>query len=238
MKNKDTLYSQLMDSLLEEIRQMKVGDKIPSERQLCQIYDVSRTTVRNAIIELEHNGYVTRIQGKGTFIQNPKKNRQNLSNYYSFTEATKQRGKIPKSLILEYHIERASEDIAEILHLENHELVIQIVRLRLADDEPMLLETTYIKYDDFPEITKKLLEEYPLYDIFEMKYQRKVHKVTESFFVTFVNAKQSSLLAIKANSPCLKIIRYSYDLEDHLIEYTESFAPGDKFNYETTYYPN
>ena len=237
MKSKETLYSQLIDSLIEEINHMEVGEKIPSERQLCQIYNISRTTVRNAITDLEHSGLLTRIQGKGTFVQNPKRSRHNLSNYYSFTEETKKLGKVPKSVILEYHIQKAEPEIASIMGITSSDLIIQFVRLRLADNEPMLLETTFIKYEDFPEITRNLLEEMPLYEIFEYKYKRKIHQVNEKFSVTLLNSKQSSLLDVKLNNPCLKIIRSSYDEDNNIIEYTESYASGDKFNYETTYFP-
>lgn len=216
---------------------MEVGERIPSERQLCQIYNISRTTVRNAITDLEHSGLLTRIQGKGTFIQNPKKSRQNLSNYYSFTEETKKIGKSPKTIILEYHIQKADTDVAQNLGITTKDLIIQFERLRLANNEPMLLETTFIKYEDFPEITRILLEKMPLYEIFENKYKRKITKVNEKFSVTLLNSKQSHLLDVKLNNPCLKIIRYSYDKENNIVEYTVSYASGDKFNYESTYYP-
>lgn len=237
MEETNTLYKKLIMSLKEEISNMDVGDKIPSERQLCNIYDISRTTVRNAITDLEHSGLLERIQGKGTFVAKPKDNRQNLSNYYSFTETTREIGKTPKTVILEYHIRTLDKENLEILEAEEYELFIDFTRLRLADNEPMLIETTYLKYDEFPDITKKLLEELPLYEIFEQKYNRKIVKVTETFSATVLNSEQASHLKAKEHSSCLKITRFSYDMGNNVIEFTRSYAPEDRFNYETTYYP-
>lgn len=238
MEETNTLYKKLIMSLKEEISHMEEGDKIPSERQLCSIYNISRTTVRNAITDLEHSGLLVRIQGKGTFVANPNKNIQNLSNYFSFTDRTKEIGKTPKTIILEYHIRGLDKEHRKILNVKNeNELFIDFTRLRLADGEPMLLETTYLKYDDFPEITKKLLEELPLYTIFEQKYDRKIIKVTETFSATVLDKPQAEDLKAKPNSPCLRITRFSYDKDDNVIEFTRSYAPEDRFNYETTYYP-
>ena len=85
------LYSKLIDELITKISFMEKGDKLPSERQLCKDYNVSRTTVRNAVGSLVNSGMLYQIQGKGTFVR--EQNRQNLSNYYSFTEQTKRNGK-------------------------------------------------------------------------------------------------------------------------------------------------
>lgn len=238
MKNNETLYSQLINSLKEEIKTMDEGDKIPSERQLCHIYNVSRTTVRNAITELEYSGHLQRIQGKGTFVNNPNKEKLNLSKYYSFTESTKQAGKTPKTVIIEYHIQKSVEKTQFFLNTDPNDLIIEFTRLRLANNEPMLLETTYLRYEDFPEITKALLEKIPLYEIFESKYDRKITKVTETFSGTFLNQEKSHFLGVRPNSACMKIIRCSYDKNNNIIEYTESYAPSDKFEYETTYFPN
>lgn len=236
MRNQ-TLYNKLISDIQSELTKLKVGDRLPSERQLCQIYNVSRTTVRSAIADLELNGYIKRIQGKGTFVQRPSKNRQNLSHYYSFTEQTRKLGKTPKSVILEYHIEQADTMIQEIFKVSEDTSVIRFIRLRLADDEPMMVETTFMLYDDFADITKKWLEERPLYEILENHYARKIHKVRERFSASTLNRFYAEQLGRKINEPCLRISRYSYDADLRLIEYTVSYARADQFNYETEYYP-
>lgn len=232
------LYHELLNTLIEEIKTMNLGDKLPSERQLCIDYDVSRTTVRSAISELELEGYVVRVQGKGTFVSKPKTKRQNLSNYYSFTEQTRSLGKIPKTVILDYDIRIPSNYILKKMKLAKGSQIIYIIRLRMADDEKMMLEYTYIPYDNFKDITKELLEELPLYEIFENKYDNLIHKVEESFSVTSVSAFQANSLDVIKGNPALKIDRLSYNKNNEIIEYSISIANGSKFNYETVYYPN
>lgn len=233
-----TLYHELIDSLIDKIKSMDIGQKLPSERQLCEDYNVSRTTVRSAISDLEIKGYVTRIQGSGTFVADPSSNRQNLSNYYSFTEQTKKIGKTPKSVIIEYHIEVPPLYIQEIMGLKPKDETIIFDRLRLADDDKMMLETTYIPYKDFKQISKELLETHPLYEIFEKIYSRKITKVNEEYSVIPLTNDNANLLEVDKKMPALEIKRKSFDNNDKIIEYTISIARGDKFNYETTYYPN
>lgn len=232
-----SLYLQLVDQLTKEISTMKPGDRIPPERQLCKDYNVSRTTVRNAIDLLCQKSMLTRIQGKGTFVTEVNPNKEDLSNYYSFTRQTEKIGKTPKSIILDFHIEKASKEIAESLKISFEDLVIKMTRLRKADDDPMMFEITYIPYDSFQNISKELLSKKALYDIFEQDCQRKIHKVKERYSVSKLNANQAKYLNEKKDDPCLKIIRKSYDLHGIIIEYTISYARADKFYYENTYNP-
>lgn len=231
------LYHELLNALKKQVTKMDVGEKLPSERQLCLDHNVSRTTVRSAIAELEKSGYVERLQGKGTFVSRPPK-RQNLSNYYSFTDQTRSLGKTPKTIILDFNITNKPSYINKNLGLENEENFIAFTRLRLADDEKMLLETTYVPYKGFEELTRDLLNTYPLYNIFENYYNLKVYKVREDFSVDKVNKDQAEKLGIKPDTPVLKIKRTSYDKKYKIIEFTVSYARADIFNYETIYYPN
>lgn len=238
MKNNKSLYLQLIDKLVEEIKLMSPGEKLLSERQLCIDLNVSRTTVRNAINFLENKGYVKRIQGKGTFVNDSTNKRENLSDYYSFTEQTKRLGKTPKSIILEYKIKTPNKAIAKILGITSKMYVIEFLRLRLADNEPMLLERTYIKYEEFKNITRALLEETPLYDIYRYKYDINISKIREKYSVAKLNERDAEFLNLNKNDPSLEIKRFSFDQNNNIIEYTVSYASGDKFEYETIYFPN
>ena len=231
-----SLYSDLIDKLLEEISTMEKGAKLPSERQLCNDYDVSRTTVRNALGSLVNSGILYQIQGKGTFVR--ERNRENLSNYYSFTEQTKRNGKKPKSIVTSFKVRALNDKERQVFDDESIEKVIVFDRLRLADDTPMMYEKTVIPYEKFSTINKNLLEEVALYDIFDNIFNTKIANVRERFQVSSMTKKVASLLDLKNNSPALKITRFSYDKEDNLIEYTTSYARGDMFYYETSYSPN
>ncbi len=231
-----SLYSEIVKDITEKISTMEKGDKIPSERQLCIDYDVSRTTIRNAIGELVNSGLIVQIQGKGSFVTGKHNLRDNLSNYYSFTQRTIANGMKPKSEIIDFRIKKANKDLAGQMKLENMDLVIELVRLRLADDEPMMYETTYIPYERFTNISRELVSKKPLYDIFD-ESNAAIFTVNESFSVGNLTKKVAGFLGQRPDAPSLKIIRKSFDFDENLLEYTISYARGDKFYYETSYSP-
>src|SRR5665647_3212360 len=88
-----TLYFQLKEQLMSRIamKEWNPGDKIPNEHALCHEYGVSRITVRQALTDLEREGYIIRKQGKGTFVTFPRIE-QNLTSFYSFSDEFKKRG--------------------------------------------------------------------------------------------------------------------------------------------------
>lgn len=231
-----SLYSKLIDDLMEEISKMEKGAKLPSERQLCDDYKVSRTTVRKALGYLVNSGILYQVQGRGTFVR--ESNKENLSNYYSFTEQTRKNGKTPKSLVLSFEVRKASPEECEVFEEKEGFKVIAFTRLRLADDLAMMYETSLIPYERFKEIDKKLLESKPLYDIFEEDYKSKIYNIKERFSVSSMTSEVANTMNLEDKSPCLKIRRLSYDLEDDLIEFTLSYARADLFYYETSYTHN
>lgn len=231
-----SLYQDLIDKLLDQISTMEKGAKLPSERQLCEDYNVSRTTVRNALGFLVNSGVLYQIQGKGTFVR--ERSRENLSNYYSFTEQTKRNGKIPKSIVTSFKVRELNDKERQVFDDPSIEEVIVFDRLRLADDMPMMYEKTVIPYQRFDKITKELLEKTALYEIFANNFNTKITNVRERFQVSSLTKKVAGFLKLKDGSAALKITRFSYDIEDNLIEYTTSYARGDMFYYETSYKPN
>ena len=231
-----SLYQDLIDKLLDQISTMEKGAKLPSERQLCEDYNVSRTTVRNALSFLVNSGVLYQIQGKGTFVR--ERSRENLSNYYSFTEQTKRNGKIPKSIVTSFKVRELNDKERQVFDDPSIEEVIVFDRLRLADDMPMMYEKTVIPYQKFDKITKDLLEKTALYEIFANNFNTKITNVRERFQVSSLTKKVADFLKLKDGSAALKITRSSYDIENNLIEYTTSYARGDMFYYETSYKPN
>lgn len=234
MLNKNSripLYSQLMDILISKIEnKMEENEKIPSEREICEIYDVSRTTVRQAISELEREGYIYRKHGKGTFVSSQKVN-QNLEGFYSFTEEMKKLGKVPSSKVLKFEILTSSNDIINKMKLNQGDMVYKFTRLRLADEEPMMLDTTYVPYNIFPGITKDNLNTTALYDIFKDSFNQRVEYAEEMFLPVLTSDIEAKYINVEVGSPSLKITRYAFNKYDKIIEYTVSLARGDKFNY-------
>ncbi|MBZ2175518.1 GntR family transcriptional regulator [Schnuerera sp. xch1] len=229
--NRIPLYYQLMDIIIEMIDEgnLEEDDQLPSERELCEIYDVSRSTVRQAIQELEKEGYIYKVHGKGTFVSK-EKFKQDLLEFYSFTEEMKKIGKIPSSKVLDFDIVEANDEIARKMKLNPKDKIYVFTRLRLADDEPMMLETSYVPYRRFPGITKENLEHNAMYDIFTKKYAATFTGAEEIFQAVLTREDEADLLEYFPGLPSMMIERVTYE-NGSIIEYTKGIARGDRFKY-------
>ena len=236
MLNKDTavpLYNQLIDKLIDEIKNnLSEGDKLLSEREICQKYDVSRTTVRLALTELEDLGYVFKRHGKGTFVSGLWKEMSDLSDSYSFTEHMKSLGKNPKTMIIEFTQTFANKVVAKKLGLKDGAEVYRLVRLRVADNIPMMYETSYVPVSLFPNLTAKLINSKPLYNIFYQDYQCEISYADEEFYASLVQEKEAQYLGVEVNDACLRIQRETHRKDNQVIEYTISVARSDQFVYK------
>jgi len=225
------LYYQLMDILLEKIEsgELAENDQLPSERELCDTYQVSRTTVRQTMQELEKQGYIYKVHGKGTYVSARTYN-QSLVKFYSFTEEMKKAGKIPTTTVVSFEKIYCNSKVAKVMEIPVEEEVFEIVRLRLADEEPMLYETSYVPVKDFENLSSEELQHTPMYEIFRTQYNVNISSALESFMAVSANKVESEMLNIIEGAPCLMLKRVTYD-QSKVIEYTISIARGDKFTY-------
>ena len=160
--SKTPLYVQLMDILIDKIENyMEENDQLDSEREICEKYALSRTTVRQALDELEKEKYIYKMHGKGNFVAS-RRMEQELLKVYSFTDETKKLGKKPSSKLLNFEISEVSDKVLKKLKLQDNELVYKISRIRLADEIPMIYEVTYLPYEKFLGLTKEMLIENPI----------------------------------------------------------------------------
>lgn len=230
------LYIQLSEKLIKQINEeLEVGDLLPSERNLTKLYDVSRTTVRLALNYLEDRGYISIQHGKGSFVVDYHKTVINLNDMYSFTEHMESMDKNPKTKLLDYSIISDKEELTDIFN-KNERSIIKLVRLRLADDIPLLYEQTYIPFKKFQSISSDDINKRPLYDIFREDYDEIVKMAQEELSVGIATDEIAEYLDIEHGSPVLKIYRTTFNLNNEVIEYTVSSARPDKFTYRTEHY--
>lgn len=227
------LYIQLMNILIEKIENnMKENDKLDSEREICKKYAVSRTTVREALDELEKNKYIYKVQGKGNFIS-PKVVEQDLIKVSSFTEEMKKRGKNPTSKLLNFEITEANNKVSKKLQIEENELVFKISRIRIADDIPMIYEITYLPYERFKNLTREMIEENPLYEILKKSFNTYITSAEEVIESVLINKLESVYLEIPQGQAGLKFQRIAYE-QMEIIEYTITIARGDRYRYRVS----
>src|SRR5690606_31151647 len=123
---------------------------------------VSRITVRQALRELENDGYLYRKQGKGTFVAAPQIE-QRLSKFYSFSEELRKMGRTPSTQILDFKLKTVDDFLTEHLQITKDDSVFEITRLRLADQEPFAYETSFIPYQICPQLTQEKVAAHGLY---------------------------------------------------------------------------
>lgn len=229
------LYYQIYEHFKNRIRNEELleGDSLPTERDMASIFKVSRATVRQALKKLEEENYIYRIHGNGTFVSN-KIIQQELTNFYSFYEETVKSGKKPSSKVVSSETVNADEEFCEIFKIPSSVKILHIRRLRLINDEPVMYEDTFIPLNRFENFNADLLNEQPMYSIFRESYKVSFEKAVESFTPVLMEKKEIlELLGYKKKAVCMKIKRLTYE-KSKVIEYTVSYARGDKYEYKVT----
>ncbi len=227
-------YYQLANILRERIASGEIAahQPIPSERQLEQLYSVSRTTIRQAIDLLVRQGFLYREHGRGTFVS-PQKLQKGISELTSFTEDMKQRGMLPGQKILEIKQVKLPEKIRQKLELPaGLPDVLYVERLRLGDKLPMGLQTSYTLLPEGQTITRQELEAAgSIYQILQEKFHLIPTEADETLEVTLATPREASLLQIKPGSPPLLSERTTYSQNRRVIEFVKILYRGDRYRY-------
>ncbi|MCY1715173.1 GntR family transcriptional regulator [Caproiciproducens galactitolivorans] len=226
-----SLYYQVKSIIIDNIKNKvwTMNSKIPAERELCEMYKVSRITVRQALKELEDEGYLYRKQGKGTFVTG-QKFVQRLSQFYSFSEEIAKMGAIPSTKTISFDISEADPLIAEKLQIGSNEMVFAIKRLRLADNEPFGIETSYVVYKYAMELKEEDVNQFGLYNALKLKCGVIPNEATETFEAVNVGSEDAKYLNVSKNAAALHLNRIT-SANGNKIEYCVSTIRGDKYKY-------
>ena len=223
-------YAQLRRRLEEGITSgvLPPNSSRPPERELAEITDVSRVTVRKAIQELVRDGLIEQRQGSGTFVREPvARLEQSLSHLTSFTEDMAQRGMETTSKWLERGVFAPTEQEAQILGLHDAEEVARIYRLREAGGRPMALERASLPVDILPnplEVTTSL------YQVLSRRGLRPVRAVQKISAIN-IEAREADLLGVVEGAAGLSIERTSYLENGRVAELTRSLYRGDAYDF-------
>jgi GntR family transcriptional regulator len=225
------IYFQLEEGVKESIERgdLKPGDLIPSEREFSERFEISRMTVRQAINNLVSNGYLVRKQGRGTFVAQ-QKIEQKLKGLTSFSEDMRSRGMTPSTKLLEFRQVAAAKPIADKLMLDEGAIVYEIKRLRLADDTPMALETSYLPAELVAGFDKDAAQG-SLYDYIEKVLGLKIGFATQVLEASIAKGLECKILEIKEGTPVLLIKRYTNLENGQPLEVVHSVYPGSRYKF-------
>lgn len=212
------LYVQLMVELKNMFKTGKygIGDRIPTESELAQMYGVSRITVRKTIEELCNDGYLIKKQGKGTFVQAPKIHRKiEMNKSISFTTACLGSGVTPTSHVLLHQMIEPEKWHKKFLKLTKGEKILYIKRLRCADTTPIMIEELYFPANRFGSLDINQLENGSLFQILNRDFQMPETPDGSSIIeAATVDQNVAGILKIQPGDPVLIMTDYWTD-ENH-----------------------
>lgn len=216
-------YYRLKKDLIYKLSEgvWKPGECIASERELCEIYSVSRMTIRQAIGELVNEGILFRVKGKGTFVCEQTFKQQDMM---SFTEIIKQAGKELKTEVIEFSKIDTPEHLANIFYLNE---LYRIKRKRLVDNECVALETVFIPVDYCGYMDEEMLRG-SLYEVLD-NFGYVVDYSESSIVSVIMDNKLKRIFNVEKQVPMLKIISETYDNNKKMIFLEEAIYRSDKF---------
>lgn len=227
------MYVQIEEELKRRINsgEFPIGTAIPSERELTELFSVSRMTVRQSVTNLVNEGLLHREKGRGTFVATPKVE-QPLNGLTSFTEDMKARGLTPSNKVIRFGKGLPEPDIAEALGLEVHEEVFTVERIRYANEKPMALERTFLPVKLFPKLDERELAG-SLYSLIEQGQQLSISHASQRMEAALVQKEEAGLLEISMPAPILTIERVSYLTDGVPFEVVRSMYRADRYKFIT-----
>jgi GntR family transcriptional regulator len=222
------LYHQLQAVLKAEIEagRWRAGDQLPNEMQVAERYGVSKITVRQALQELAEAGYIRREHGRGTFVAERKFD-QGPRELTSFTEEMQRHRLTATARILSQTVAPADARVSEALQVPPQSQLFVLKRLRLADGEPVTVQTAHIPAALVPGL--RVEDGQSLYQLLQEKYLLHAARARETYAASLADAPTARLLAIPAGSPIFAVERVTLLPNERPFEFVQSRIRGDRY---------
>lgn len=230
------LYYQLKEKLLRKIEQgeLNPGDPIPSERELCEKYQISRMTAAKAVSALVNEGILIRQRGVGTFVAQPKPPCSS-STLGGFTDNIREAGLSCRTSIISFSEEPAEGSLPARLAIPRGSQVFSVLRLRFVEEEPFSLEHAWIPKDRFPDLTRELLEGDSLYRLFREHLKRPPLLARQTIEAVLASEYEAKMLQVEPKTPILLFRRVAMGEDNLPLEFSKCLYRGRRFLYEITF---
>ncbi|WP_163536326.1 GntR family transcriptional regulator [Gracilibacillus sp. YIM 98692] len=222
------LYFQLKEIIKKDIENgvLKPGEPILSERELIEMYDISRTPVRQALDELVSEGLLRREHGKGTFVTGKKISQWFLENLRSFGDEMNEKGLEYRTILLSKQIVETNSILEEIFG-SKYTRFYHLERLRYVKEEPYVLVTTYVPYDLAPNLLEEDLENQSLYKTLETNYELHISYALRDIEAINVNEEDAEKIGVHPASAIHLTKTVAYLSDDKPFEYSIGRYRGD-----------
>jgi GntR family transcriptional regulator len=225
-------YFQISREIISMIQSgsLPPGHPVPSENEIITQYQVSNTTARKALHELEKEGWVNRIKGKGTFVRDYTVVRA-INRIFGFTKNMLEAGRKPATKLIGFHLR--SEDHTQTINGRTFTLkgpVCEIERVRYADSLPMMKETRYISLGLCPDIHRRNLEQ-SLYTIFERDYGIQLTAINQMLSAVLLEGDLLKPFQLQKPVPAFRVEGVSFCGKDLIIEMEDSCYRGDMYRF-------
>lgn len=224
------LYKQLENTLRQDIDTGKIaaGSQLPTENELCDIYHVSRVTVRKALAGLSEAGYLERHSGKGTFVTE-KKMQRSINQVLGFTEMCKILNTTAGAKTLKISLEDPTETECQQLSIQSNEQIVLLERLRYSDGKPVLLETNKFP-ESFSFLFGENLTDASLYEALR-KFNIIFEQSRKTIDIVFSSASEAKLLEIPKGHPLLRIQSIVSNADGSITSISQQLCIGDRFKF-------
>jgi len=205
--------------------------KIPSEQELCDIFGISRPTVRQAISELTNSGYLYKEKGKGTFVSKPK-SVIDVKAYTSFSDSILDNDNPGERNIVSINIitNKDYKKLSDIFSISYNQTMdfAQIIYITNLEDEVYSYNTSYIPLSLFPNIIEDIKNKKQSFDILRGKYPLLPAKSKSSLEVIYTEPDEAQYLKVQAGQPLIKVYNVIYSKSGQVVEYIVSKYRADK----------
>jgi GntR family transcriptional regulator len=223
------LISREIISLIQRGK-LSPGKPVPSENEIIERYQVSNTTARKALHELEKEGWVTRVKGKGTFVRDYTVVRV-INRLFGFTKNMLEAGRKPSTRLIGFHLR--NEDHTQTINGREFTLkapVCEIERIRYADGIPMMCETRYISLQLCPDIHRRNLEQ-SLYTVFEKEYGLHLTEINQMLSAVVLTGEHLKPFQLDKPVPAFRVEGVSFCGKNLIIEMEDAVYRGDMYRF-------